>query len=212
MVISVIIPIFVPKIYNYFNTPMKKYLISLLLLLGCIGSQAQTNLAGRVYYNANIMSDKMKELNQEVDQMMEKAKADAIKKQEQKKKRKLNASEKAKIEQKIRNSQTKLLSMEEGLKAAVTVTFKNENTVVIKTNMKYDDNVMKDAGVSWAKRKMFEASCAASPSEKAKYVVKGDMIILDDGKEKDTMYLSDKGKTITGRINRDTPFKLTRTK
>ena len=191
---------------------MKKSIISLLLLFVCIYIQAQSNLAGRVYYNANILSGKMKEITQEVNKNMAEAKAQAIKEEEQKKKRKLNDSEKAEIEKKVEQAQKLMQAMEKGMKTAITMTFKDEKTVVMKTEMKIDDEALKSAGIGWAKRKAIQAATAISPSEKAKYTVKGNMIILEDEKEPDTMYLSNDGKTLTGKMDKDLSFKLTRTK
>ena len=191
---------------------MKKSVILLLLLLGCAGIQAQNDLTGRVYYNANILSGKMKELSQEVNKNMAEAKAKAIKEAEEKKKRKLNASEKAEVEKKVEQAQKMIQAMEKGMKTAITVTFKDESTVVMKTDMKIENQALKSAGVGWAKRKLIQAACAISPSEKVKYTVKGDMIILDDGKELDTMYLSNDGKTLTGKMDQEMSFTLTRTK
>ena len=99
-----------------------------------------------------------------------------------------------------------------GTKTSVTVTFKDDKTVVMKMEMKIDDEAMKNAGIGWAKRKAIQAATAIAPSEKAKYTVKGDMIITDDGEELDTMYLSNDGKTLTGKMDKETSFKLTRTK
>jgi hypothetical protein len=59
---------------------------------------------------------------------------------------------------------------------------------------------------------MIHAACAIAPSEKCKYTVKGNMIITEEGNEKDTMFLSDDGKYLTGKIDEDMTFKLTRTK
>ena len=52
----------------------------------------------------------------------------------------------------------------------------------------------------------------APSSNKATYVVKGDLIILNDGKEKDTLRLSSDGKYLYGKYEKDVNFKLTRTK
>ena len=191
---------------------MNRSIISLLLLFGCISIQAQSNLAGRVYYNANILRDKMKEVSQKLNKDMSNIKAQAVKEEEQKKNRKLNASEKAEVEKKVEDAQKMMQAMEIGMKTAITMTFKDEKTVVMKTDMKIDDQTLKAAGVSWVKRKAIQAACAVAPSEKAKYTVKDEMVILDDGEELDTMYLSNDGKTLTGKMDKDTPFKLTRTK
>ena len=73
---------FCPRIAQIFYN-MQKVIISLLLILECTGIQAQSNLAGRIYYNPNILSGKMKELSQEVNKNMADAKAQAIKEEEQ---------------------------------------------------------------------------------------------------------------------------------
>ena len=43
-------------------------------------------------------------------------------------------------------------------------------------------------------------------------VMKADLIILDDGEEKDTLRLSSDGKFLYGKFEKDVNFKLTRTK
>jgi len=186
--------------------------ISLLLLLICLNSHAQTNIVGRVYHNPNIMTGKMKELSQKADKEFDEVKNEAIKKEEEKKKRKLTAQEMAEVEEEIKEGQQMIKAMVQGIKTAITITFKDEKTAVMKVDMKIDDKVMKAAGIGWAKRKVIQAACAVSPSEKSKYTVKGNMIILEDGKEKDTLTMSSDGKYLSGKMDEETPFKLTRTK
>ena len=79
--------------------------------------------------------------------------------------------------------------------------------------MKISDDAMKAAGIGWLKRKAMKAALAVAPSSnKATYVMKGDLIILDDGEEKDTLRLSSDGKFLYGKFEKDVNFKLTRTK
>ena len=191
---------------------MKKSIISILLLLGCTNILAQSNLAGRVYYNADILSGKMKEISQKAKKEAANAKAEAIKKAEEKKKRKLTDAEKVEIEKETEKTQKMAEAILKGTKTSVTVTFKDDKTVVMKMEMKIDDEAMKNAGIGWAKRKAIQAATAIAPSEKSKYTIKGDMVITDDGEELDTMYLSNDGKTLTGKMDKETSFKLTRTK
>ena len=191
---------------------MKKSIISILLLLGCTNILAQSNLAGRVYYNADILSGKMKEISQKVKKEAANAKAEAIKKAEEKKQRKLTDAEKVEIEKETEKTQKMAEAILKGTKTSVTVTFKDDKTVVMKMEMKIDDEAMKNAGIGWAKRKAIQAATAIAPSEKSKYTIKGDMVITDDGEELDTMYLSNDGKTLTGKMDKETSFKLTRTK
>lgn len=189
-----------------------KTLITLFLLLACSIAQAQTNLVGRVYHNSNVIAGKMNEVTKDMNKELHQAKADAIKKAEEKKKRKLTDSEKAELNKKTEEGMKMAEAIFKGTKTAVTVTFKDEKTLMLKMDMKVDDEAMKKAGIGWAKRKMIHAACAIAPSEKCKYTVKGNMIITEEGNEKDTMFLSDDGKYLTGKIDEDMPFKLTRTK
>lgn len=189
-----------------------KTLVLLLFLFISTFVQAQTNMAGRVYYNSNVLSGKMNEVKKDMNKELDKAKADAIKKAEENKKRKLTDAEKAELDKKTEEGLKMAEAIFKGTKTAVTVTFKDDKTVVMKMDMKVDDEGMKKAGIGWAKRKMIHAACAIAPSEKCKYTVKGNMIITEEGKEKDTMLLSDDGKYLSGKLDKETPFKLTRTK
>ena len=189
-----------------------KTLVPLLFLFISTFVQAQTNMAGRVYYNSNVLSGKMNEVKKDMNKELDKAKADAIKKAEENKKRKLTDAEKAELDKKTEEGLKMAEAIFKGTKTAVTVTFKDDKTVVMKMDMKVDDEGMKKAGIGWAKRKMIHAACAIAQKEKCKYTVKGNMIITEEGKEKDTMLLSDDGKYLSGKLDKETPFKLTRTK
>lgn len=173
---------------------------------------AQVNLAGREYYNANILSDQMQKLSQEVDNKLDEAKAKALEKAREKKKRDLTAAEKVEVEKKVEEGRKMLQAMEKGMKTAVTVTFKDEKNAVVKIDMKIDDTAMKAAGIGWAKRKMIQAAVSLMPSQKGKYKVSGNMVVLEDDEEPDTMFLSNDGKYLTGKLDENKPFKLTRTK
>jgi hypothetical protein len=191
---------------------MKKNIILLLLMSVGMAVQAQTNLAGREYYNANILEDQMRKISQTADDKLDEVKAKALKEAQEKKKRDLTAAEKAEVEKKVEDGRKMLQAMEKGMKTAVTVTFKDDKNVVVKIDMKIDDAVMKAAGIGWAKRKMMQAAISLMPSQKAKYRLSGNMIVLEDDEEPDTMFLSDDGKYLTGKLDEKKPFKLTRTK
>ena len=174
---------------------------------------AQTNLTGRVYYNPNILEKEMTNMTKDVDKKITESKSEAIKKAEEKKGRKLTEAELAEIDKQMEKAKKMLEAIKKGMKTAITMTFKDEKNVVMKTDMKIDDDAMKAAGIPWAKRKLLKVATAISPSEKGTYTVKGNQIYIDDGsEEKDTMRLSDDGKHIYGKMDDKTKFTLTRIK
>ncbi len=187
-------------------------LTSIMMLFMVISAYGQTDLTGRIYYNANIMKgqfdDKLKELDKEIATK----KAEVIAKSEKKLGRKLTAAEQAKLNNEVDKVMKQAKSMMDGMKTAVTLEFKTATQVVMKMDMKIDDNAMKAAGVPWLKRKAMKAALAIAPSsEKETYVVKGNKIIIGTGKDQDVMTLSADGKTITGEMD-GKKFTLTRTK
>ena len=187
-------------------------LTSIMMLFMVISAYGQTDLTGRVYYNANIMKgqfdDKLKELDKEIATK----KAEAIAKAEKKKGRKLTAAETAELDKELNKAMNQAKSMMNGMKTAVTLEFKTATQVVMKMDMKIDDNAMKAAGIPWLKRKALKAALAIAPSsEKDTYVVKGNQVIIGTGKDQDAMTLSADGKTITGEMD-GKKFTLTRTK
>lgn len=187
-------------------------LTSIMMLFMVISAYGQTVLTGRVYYNANIMKgqfdDKLKELDKEITTK----KAEAIAKAEKKKGRKLTAAETAELDKELNKAMNQAKSTMNGMKTAVTLEFKTATQVVMKMDMKIDDNAMKAAGIPWLKRKALKAALAIAPSsEKDTYVVKGNKVIIGTGKDQDTMTLSADGKTITGEMD-GKKFTLTRTK
>ena len=188
---------------------MKKSVFIALLLLAAVGAQAQTSLVGRVYHHPNILTDELNKLTADANKDMKKDVDKAIKKAEEKKGRKLTAEELAELNKKVEEAQKMLKALKEGMKTAVTITFKDEKTMVMKADMKIDDEVMKKAGIPWAKRKMMKVAMAVAPSEKASYERKGNLIIVRDDKEVDTLRLSDDGKYLSGKMDKDTPLRLT---
>ena len=100
-----------------------------------------------------------------------------------------------------------------GMRIGITVEFKSDKQAVMKLDMKMNDEVMKQAGIGWVKRKAMQAAMAVLPSsEKVEYVVKDNLVIFDPDDEPDTLRLSDDGKFIYGKFEKKTDFKLTRTK
>ena len=58
-----------------------------------------------------------------------------------------------------------------------------------------------------------KASLALAPeSQKAKYEVKGNKVIVVDDKDRDTLTLSNDGKTLSGIFDKNTKYTLKRTK
>lgn len=192
---------------------MKHFLLTTLMaLIMGISAYGQTNLTGRVYYNANIMASEFDEKLKELDKEIASKRTETIAAMEKKKGRKLTAAEEAELNKELNQAMNKAKTMmKEGMKTAVTMEFKSAKEVVMKMEMKVDDAVLKAAGVSWIKRKAMKAAMALSPSQKETYVVKGNQVIIGTGKDQDTMTLSADGKTLTGTMD-GKKFTLTRTK
>ena len=191
---------------------MKEILFACLILLS-VSVSAQTNLAGRVYQHTNIMEDEMKQMMKESTTEIESARKKAIAQAEEKKGRKLTTEELGELDEKIAEAKKMMEAVKKGMKMGVTITFKDATNVVMKMDMKMDDNVMKAAGISWAKRKLMKAAMLIGPStEKAKYTVSGKYIYIKDDEDVDTIRLSDDGKYLYGKMDGKTKFKLTRIK
>lgn len=179
---------------------MKHFLLTtLMMLIMGISAYGQTNLTGRVYYNANIMKvqfdDELKKLEKDIAAK----KAEAIAEAEKKRGRKLTAAETAKLNSEIDKGMKQAKSVMNGMKTAITLEFKSATEVVMKMDMNINDDAMK-------------AALAIGPSsQKDTYVVKGNQVIVGTGKDQDTMTLSADGKTITGTMD-GKKFTLTRTK
>lgn len=187
---------------------------SLVLTLSLpLAATAQTSLAGRVYHHPNIMKGMTMGETADVDKAMADAKAKAIAEEEKKKGRKLTESELSEVNQKVKEARKVLDAIMNSTQTAVTVTFKSDTELVMNMDMKVDDDALKQAGVSWVKRKALKAAIAIAPSsQKMKYRLQGSLVICDDGNEKDTLQLSTDGKYLTGKTDDKEPFRLTRTK
>ena len=189
-------------------------LLAALFICGVLTVSAQTSLSGRTYHNANIMADELNNATKDLDKKMAEARAKAIAQGEKKKGRKLTAEETAKLDKELEENMAKIQAIKKGMKIAITVEFKDDKNAVNKADIKVSDEVLKAAGIGWLKRKAMKAALAVAPkSEKCTYVVKGNMIIMTDrDNEKDTLTLSQDGKYITGKMDKKTAFKLSRTK
>jgi hypothetical protein len=188
----------------------KRITVCLLTLLLTFGASAQVNLTGRVYSNPNIMTGMFNDFEKKVT----KEKSKAIAKAEKKKGRKLTEAEKKELDEKIQKEVIpKLETMRKGMVIGITVTFKSANELEMKNNTKISDEALKVAGVSWLKRKAMRAALAVAPkTEKSPYTVKGNLIIYGEGKDLDTLKLSDDGKKLYGEYRKKDNFELNRTK
>lgn len=188
------------------------FLVTVSLIASCSLSPllAQTDLKGRIYHNPNIMADAMKK---EIDNSWTEAKSQAIAKIEKEKGRKMTDEEKAEFNKKEPEARKKMNEIMNGMRIGITVEFKSDKQAVMKLDMKMNDEVMKQAGIGWVKRKAMQAAMAVLPSsEKVEYVMKDNLVIFDPEDEPDTLRLSDDGKFIYGKFEKKTDFKLTRTK
>ena len=190
-----------------------KRLFSIIVLTATVfvGAQAQTSLVGRVYYHPNIMADEMKNMQNEVDSKLDETIKEEMAKAEKKKGRPLTAEEKTEVKKKVEEARKVAEALMKSTKTAITVTFKTENELSMQMKMQVDDEALKNAGISWAKRKALKAAIALLPSsQKMKYSVKDNLIICSDGSDKDTLTISADGKFLYGKMNEKTKFKLTR--
>ena len=190
-------------------------LLAMLLLSGLLTANAQTNMAGRTYHNANIFGDMIQEAAKDINKEIPKLKKEALAEFEKKKGRKMTAEEEAKLDAEIKKKMAELEAMKKGMKLAITIEFKDDKNLVMKQDTKISDEALKAAGYGWLKRKAMKTALAVVPkSHKGTYVVKGNMIIMTDtDNDKDTLNLSQDGKYITGKLDKkDRPFKLIRTK
>ena len=192
---------------------MNRMLILVVVAMMTMMTVNAQDLAGRIYYNANILAGELNKKLKEVDQKIPEIKAQGYAKFEKKNGRQPTAAEKAKLEKELNETVAQAKAVAKGMTTAITVEFKTEKNAVMKADVKISDDAMKAAGIGWLKRKAMKATLAVAPSSnKATYVVKGNLIILDDGKEKDTLRLSSDGKYLYGKFEKDVNFKLTRTK
>ena len=190
-----------------------KRLFSIIVLTATVfvGAQAQTSLVGRVYYHPNIMADEMKAHEKKVQAKLDEAIREEIEKAEKKKGRPLTAEEKAQTKKEVEEASKRAILVMKSTKTSVTATFKSDKEMEMQMKFQMDDETLKNAGVSWAKRKAIKAAIALLPSkEKMQYTVQGNLIICSDGTDKDTLTISDDGKYLYGKMDDKTKFKLTR--
>ena len=184
------------------------------MLTACtLPAQAQQNLAGHSFHNPNIMADVIEEATKDVDAKMAEARRNTIAKAEDKKGRSLNEKEIQEIDEQMIKAQQMITALRNGIKTAITVDFKTDKDILIKIRTSVSDDALKTAGVTWIKRKTLKAAMALAPkSQKGTYNVHGDIIIMDDGQEKDTLRISHDGKILYGTLDKKTKFRLTRTR
>ena len=173
---------------------MKKFLAMAIVAMIALSAEAQTSLVGREYHNPNIMSDIYKDIERQVADM----KAKALVKIEEKKGRKLTEAEMKEFKELIGKEESKLRAMKNGTSMAMTVTFKNDKTAVVKAKMKMTDEAMKAADIGWLKRKALKAAMAVMPAADMPYIIKGNMVILQDEEENDTLYISADRNSLSG--------------
>jgi hypothetical protein len=156
----------------------------------------------------------MNEATKDLDKKVAEARTKGIAEAEKKKGRKLTTEEIAKLDAEIKKKMDMLEAVKKGMKMAVTVEFKDQKNIVMKQDMKISDDALKAAGIGWFKRKALKAALAVAPSsEKGTYIVKDNMVIMTDkDNEKDTMFISQDGKYLSGQLEKGKSFKLTRTK
>lgn len=174
---------------------MKKFLVmAIVAMMTALSAEAQTSLVGREYHNPNIMSDIYKDIERQVADM----KAKALVKIEEKKGRKLTEAEMKEFKELIGKEESKLRAMKNGTSMSMTVTFKNDKTAVVKAKMKMTDEAMKAADIGWLKRKALKAAMAVMPAADMPYIIKGNMVILQDEEENDTLYISADRNSLSG--------------
>ena len=173
---------------------MKKFLAMAIVAMIALSAEAQTSLVGREYHNPNIMSDIYKDIDRQVADM----KVKALEKMEKKKGRKLTEAEMKEFNEKIGKEESKLRAMKNGTSMAMTVTFKNDKTAVVKAKIKMTDEAMKAADIGWLKRKALKAAMAVMPAADMPYIIKGNMVILQDEEGNDTLYISADRNSLSG--------------
>ncbi|MBO7119153.1 MAG: hypothetical protein J6W03_02390 [Bacteroidaceae bacterium] len=191
---------------------MKRLFITFLLAAGFFAiASAQKSLVGRVYHHPNIMAEEMNKKQKEIDSKLDETIKEEVAKAEKKKGRALTAEEQAQVKQKAKEAHEMAEALIKGTKTAVTVTFKSDKEVSMQMKLQMDDEALKNAGISWAKRKAIKAAIALMPTtQKMQYIVKDNLVICIDGKDRDTLTLSEDGKYLYGEMDEKTKFKLTR--
>ncbi len=188
-------------------------LAALFSVCGVLSMNAQVSLAGRSYHNANIMQAELDKAFKDMDSKIDSVKTAKVAEQEKEKGRKLTAAERAEIDKQVAEGQQMLQAIKKGMVIEIALDFTSDKEVVMRQHIEVDDALLKKAGVSWVKRKTMKAALAVMPEEeKGTYRIKGDLVIIDEEDDPDTLRLSKDGKYLYGKFDKKTPFKLTRTK
>ncbi len=130
---------------------MLKILLPALLLCCACSLSAQTNLTGRVYHNDNIIENETKGLTKDVDKEIAQKRKEIIEESKKKKGRELTQKEIDKIDKELEKV-TQLRDAMKKVKSALTITFVTDKEVEINSEMEIGEDVMKAAGIGWAKR------------------------------------------------------------
>lgn len=67
-----------------------------------------------------------------------------------------------------------------------------------KAKMKMTDEAMKAADIGWLKRKALKAAMAVMPAADMPYIIKNNMVILQDEEGNDTLYISADRNSLSG--------------
>lgn len=160
---------------------------------------SQNQLVGHTYSNPNIMQDEFDKILVELENSVDSAKTATYERVEKEKGRKLTAKEKAAVEKEVEENMQKAVKLMQGISTGITMEFKNDSLVVLRVKMKIDEEAMKAAGIGWAKRKLLKGAMKLMPeTEKDKYRIQGNKLIIEDEKEPDTLTISSDWKTLTG--------------
>lgn len=152
-------------------------MMAFVALMIAASIEAQTSLAGRVYYNGNLMEKELSEVKKETKGLEKEAKT---------------AEEKEEVKgvQAILNA----------VVAKMTVKFIDDKTVELSIDAKFDEEKAKQGGASWLMRKMVKMKMGKSEKGQTTYTVNGRKVIINSVKKKGktkTYELSEDGKTLT---------------
>lgn len=192
---------------------MRKLMLAIALFFGvALGLSAQVNMSGRIYHNSNIMDGEWTEIMKEVNLKVDSLKTDLVAKAKKEKGRELTPEEVKEINEKLKEAQHKMAQMKKAMTVEISVEFTSEKDLVMRHKMSVNDALLKKMGVGWLKRKSLKALCLLPGKEKGTYRVSGNLIIIEDEEEPDTLRLSQDGKHLQGKFDKKTKFTLTRTK
>ncbi|MBQ8936313.1 MAG: hypothetical protein IJ066_01085 [Bacteroidaceae bacterium] len=192
---------------------MRKWMLAVALFFGvALGLSAQVNMSGRIYHSSNIMDGEWNDIMKEVNLKVDSLKTDLVEKAKKEKGRELTAEEVKEINEKVKEAQHKMAEMKKAMTVEISVEFTSDKDLVMRHKMSVNDALLKKMGVGWLKRKSLKALCLLPGKEKGTYRVSGNLIIIEDEEEPDTMRLSQDGKHLQGKFDKKTKFTLTRTK